>query len=182
LQHRAALLKEKTFMPFTLAMLFAFALIALAPGSGNAAPTPVPGGANAVSALSGKLGDTVFNGVLRIKVVALREATDFDNPSQETPSADQKVMVMQTVLHNGKQDRFTDLVTYTLADSDAVSFEIPSYKIKNINPSILQGAAVRQSAVFVVDKDFKPVKLIIQCSSCSKNQGFRPVRFTLPEE
>ena len=159
-----------------------FALFVALVAPAAAVSTPVPGGANAVSALSGKLGDTVFNGVLRIKVAALREATDADNPSQEAPSADQKVMVMQTVLHNGKQDRFTDLVTYTLADNDAVSFEIPSYKIKNINPSILQGAAVRQSAVFVVDKDFKPVKLIIQCASCNKAQGFRPVRFTLPAE
>jgi hypothetical protein len=169
-------------MPYTRAMLLASALVALAPAGGNAAPTPVPGGANAVSAVSGKIGETVFNGVLRIKVVALRDATDADDPNGETPNADQKLMVMQTLLHNGKQDRFTDLVTYTLADNDAVSFEIPSYKIKNINPSILQGAAVRQSAVFVVDKDFKPAKLIIQCSSCNKNQGFRPVRFTVPEQ
>ncbi len=37
-----------------------------------ASPTPVPGGANQVNALSGTVGQTIFNGVLRIKVTELR--------------------------------------------------------------------------------------------------------------
>jgi hypothetical protein len=168
-------------MPFNRATLLAFALIALTPpGVTAAAPTPVPGGANAVSALSAKSGDTVFNGVLRIKVLALRDATDADDkPNQPSPSADQKIMYLQTLLHNGKTDTFTDLLTYTLADADAVSVQVPSSAIQHANPSILQGAALRQWATFLVDKDFKPVKLIVECASCSPRQGFRPVRFTI---
>jgi hypothetical protein len=83
------------------------------------------------------------------------------------------------LLHNGKTDTFTDLLTYTLADADAVSVQVPSSAIQHANPSILQGAALRQSATFLVDKDFKPVKLIVGCASCSPRQGFRPVRFTI---
>jgi len=102
----------------------------LAPAAG--APTPVPGGANGVSAVSGKLGDTVFNGVLRIKIVALREATDADHSelaarsSDLTATPDKKVLVMQSLLRNGAHDEFIDLLQYTLADKDDVSVEIPS--------------------------------------------------------
>src|SRR5450755_2470501 len=131
-------------MLFNRATLLAFALIALTPGVTAAAPTPVPGGANAVSALSAKSGDTIFNGVLRIKVLALRDVTDADDkPNQPSPSADQKIMYLQTLLHNGKTDTFTDLLTYTLPDADAVSVEVPSSAIQHANPSILQAAAVR---------------------------------------
>jgi hypothetical protein len=70
-------------------------------------------------------------------------------------------------------------LNYTLADNDAVAFAIPSYKIKHINPSILQGAALRETALFTVDKDFVPTKLVIECATCGAHMAFRPARFTL---
>jgi hypothetical protein len=154
----------------------------------GAAPTPVPGGANAVSAVSGKLGDTVFNGVLRIKIVALREATDADHAelaaraSDLTPTPDKKVLIMESLLRNGKHDEFIDLLRYTLADKDDVSVEIPDNSVKNVNIHILQGAAGRQRGAVLVDKDFVPVKLIVQCATCGDHSGFRPVRFTIPPQ
>jgi hypothetical protein len=154
----------------------------------GAAPTPVPGGANAVSAVSGKLGDTVFNGVLRIKIVALREATDADHAelaaraSDLTPTPDKKVLIMESLLRNGKHDEFIDLLRYTLADKDDVSVEIPDNSVKNVNIHILQGAAGRQTGAVLVDKDFVPVKLIVQCATCGDHSGFRPVRFTIPPQ
>jgi hypothetical protein len=144
----------------------------------GAAPTPVPGGANAVSALSAKLGETVFNGVLRIKIVALREGSAADNPDV-TPTADQKVMYMESLLRNGTHDEFTDLLQYTLADKDAVSVDIPTNALKHANLHILQGAAQRQSEAFVVDKDFVPTKLIVECATCGAHSGFRAIRFTI---
>jgi len=164
---------------FTRAISLAFGLSALLLASADATPTPVPGGANALAALSAKTGATVFNGVLRIQIVELRDATDADGSDQPRPSADQKVMFMRALLHNGTHERFTDLLTYTLADKDAVAVEIPSSAITHANPSILQGAALRQSALFLVDKDFVPTKLIVGCASCSAGEGFRPVRFTV---
>jgi hypothetical protein len=154
----------------------------------GAAPTPVPGGANAVSAVSARLGETVFNGVLRIKIVALREATDADHAelaarsSDLTPTADKKVLVMQSLLRNGAHTEFIDLVRYTLADKDDVSVEIPDNALKNANIHILQGAAGRQTGAVLVDKDFVPVKLIVQCATCGDHSGFRPVRFTIPSQ
>jgi hypothetical protein len=144
----------------------------------GATPTPVPGGANAVSALSAKLGETVFNGVLRIKIVALREGTAADS-SDVTPSADQKVMYMESLLRNGTHEEFTDLLHYTLADKDAVSVDIPTNALKHANLHILQGAAQRQSEAFVVDKDFVPTKLIVECATCGAHSGFRSIRFAI---
>ncbi len=166
---------------FKRALSLALGLAALFLASADAAPTPVPGGANAIVALSGKTGQAVFNGVLRIQITELRDATDAEvkDPMSPSASADKKVMFMSALLKNGKAETFTDLLTYTLADKDAVTVDIPSSYIKHANPSILQGAALRQSAVFLVDKDFVPVKLIVGCASCSKNEGFRPVRFTV---
>jgi len=147
-----------------------------------AAATPVPGGANQVSAVSGNLGDTVFNGVLRVTVTDLRDATAADNPAQMNPSASQKVMVLKVLLKNGAHDEFTDLISYTLADKDSVTFAIPTNALQNANLHILQGGAERQSEVFLVDKDFVPTKLIVQCETCGSHSAFRAIRFTIPSK
>jgi hypothetical protein len=165
---------------FTRGVLFAIVAIAAGAISAHAGPTPVPGGANQVNALSGKIGDTVFNGDLRIKIVELRNATAADNPAQMLPTAGQKVMVLNVLLRNGMHSAFTDLLTYTLADKDDVTFEIPSNYLRPANLHIQQGGAARQTAMFVVDQNFVPVKLIVQCASCSKSEGFKAVRFTVP--
>lgn len=167
---------------FMRAISLTVGLSALLLAHADATPTPVPGGANAITALSGKTGDTVFNGVLRIKILELRDATDAEvagSDSPGTPSADKRVMFMSALLKNGKADDFTDLLTYTLADKDAIAVDIPSHTIKHANPRIIQGAALKQSALFLVDKDFVPVKLIVGCATCNTRQGFRPVRFTI---
>jgi hypothetical protein len=49
----------------------------------DAAPTPVPGGANQVSAISGTFGQTIFNGVLRVNVSEVRAATPVDVPTAD---------------------------------------------------------------------------------------------------
>lgn len=155
-------------------------LVGLLSPAGATSPS-VPGGANGVSALSARLGDTVFNGVLRIKIVALRDGS-VPNDSDVTPTAGQKVMYIESLLHNGTHEEFTDLLNYTLADKDAVAVAIPTNALKHANLHILQGAAQRQSESFVVDKDFVPTKLIIQCATCGAHSGFRSVRFTIPPQ
>jgi hypothetical protein len=44
--------------------------------------------------LSAKAGETIFNRVLRIQIVELRDATDTDVSDQPHPSADQKVSLL----------------------------------------------------------------------------------------
>lgn len=143
-------------------------------------PTPVPGGANQIKALSGKMGQTIFNGVLRITVQDLRTATDADNPGRLYPSATQKVMVMNVLLQNGSRANFIDLLDYTLADKDGVTFDIGSNYIAHANVNILQGAAARQTAMFPIDKDFVPVKLIVRCATCGTASPFKSIRFAIP--
>ena len=89
---------------------------------------------------------------------------------------------MRVLLSNGTHAPFIDLLNYTLADKDAVALTIPSYKIKNINPNIMQGAALRQTALFEIDKDFIPTKLVIECATCGAHAAFRAVRVTLPSQ
>ena len=79
---RALMKGNSTMLVRTLALSIGFSLLAGA--WVTASPTPVPGGANQVSALSGTIGQTIFNGVLRIKVVELRDATPADHP-KKTP-------------------------------------------------------------------------------------------------
>ena len=102
--------------------------------------------------------------------------------SDLTPTADKKVLIMESLLRNGEHDEFTDLLRYTLANKDDVSVEIPDNSMKNANIHILQGAAGRQTGAVLVDKDFVPVKLIVQCATCGNHSGFRPVRFTIPAQ
>ena len=144
-----------------------------------AAPTPVPGGANQVNAISGKLGETAFNGVLRIRITDFKETTDASTIKYLTPSPSQRVMVINVLLRNGTRDEFTDLLTYTLADKDDISVVIPTNTFTHANLHILQGAAERQSANFLLDRDFVPTKLIVQCSTCGARSGFRSVRFAI---
>jgi len=160
-------------------LILALLFIAAATVSATAGPTPVPGGANQVKALSGKVGDTIFNGVLRIQISELRDATDADNPKQAYPQPGQKVMVMNVLLRNGAHSEFTDLLTYTLADKDEVTVDVPSHLLTNANLHILQGGASRQSALFTVDQNFVPTKLIVQCATCGAHTAFRAVRFTI---
>jgi hypothetical protein len=167
-------------MSARITITLALCLISLTGMAVGATPTPVPGGANQVSALSGKVGHTVFNGVLRVQVTALRDATAADHPEKLLPTAGQKVMVMTVLLKNGAHSDFIDLISYTLADADEVTFAIPSYMITPSNLHIQQGAAARQTALFTVDQNYKPTKLLVQCPSCSPSEGFRPIRFTVP--
>ncbi len=150
--------------------------------AGVRAATPVPGGANQVHALSGKVGDTVFNGALRVTIEELREATAADNPDRLHPTPDQKIMVMKILLRNGMHTPFIDLVGYTLADKDDVTVAVPSSELTNANLHIQQGAAERQVAMFPVDKSYVATKVLVQCATCAANSPFKSVRFDVPSQ
>ena len=156
----------------------AICLLALTGTTVGSTPTPVPGGANQISALSGKIGQTIFNGVLRVQVKELRDATAADHPENLLPSADQKVMIMTVILKNGSHDEFIDLITYTLADASGVIFKVPTASVSPSNLDILQGGTARQVARFTVDSTYKPIKVIVQCDTCSPSLHFKSLRFT----
>jgi hypothetical protein len=145
----------------------------------GAAPTPVPGGANQVTALSGTVGQTIFNGVLRINVTTVRVATP-EEAAKVLPNPGQKVLAFSVLLRNGTPRDFIDLVEYTFADKDDISVNVPTASYTHANLPIQQGAAEKQDGLFPVDKDFVPTKLIVKCTTCGANSAFRTVRLSIP--
>jgi len=158
----------------------ALALTLLAGMPASAAPTPVPGGANQISALSATLGQTVFNGNLRITISNFGNASEADTAAI-APHPDQKVMSFTALLRNGTHDEFYRGVVYTLADNEGITVPLGLGTETPPNPHIIQGGAARQKVVFAVSKDFVPVKLIVECFACANNSGFRAIRFTIPQ-
>lgn len=153
----------------------ALSLVAVA-----ASPTPQPGGANQISAISGHVGQRVFNGVLRVTVQTVHDATAGDHPEKDLPSPDQKIIVMRVLLSNGWHGPFDALMVYTLADADSVTLQISQPYVHPANLSMAQGAAARQTIHVPVPKDFKPVKVLIECGGCGEAMHFRPLRISIP--
>jgi hypothetical protein len=162
---------------------FAGLAIALAIGAMSgavaAAPTPVPGGANQVKALSGTVGQTIFNGVLRINISDVRAATP-EEVAKVLPNPGQKVLAFSVLLRNGTPADFIDLVVYELADKDDISVNVPTASYTHANLHIQQGAAAKQDALLAVDKDFVPTKVIVKCATCGTKSAFRTVRIAIP--
>ncbi|MDB5026798.1 MAG: hypothetical protein JWO66_487 [Candidatus Eremiobacteraeota bacterium] len=153
------------------------ALVAL--GSLGATPTPIPGGANQVGAVSGTVGQTLWNGVVRLQITEAGPATSPDDIAAVLPGSTQKPMLIGALVRNGTKANFTEVLTYTLADADGVAYEVPSYMSRPNPLNVQQGAAARQRSTFPVEKSYVPVKLLVQCSTC-KPGTFRAFRLTLP--
>jgi hypothetical protein len=159
-------------------LVLALALGATA-GAVDAAPTPVPGGANQVSALSGTVGQTIFNGALRINVSVVRAATP-EEVAKVLPNPGQKVLAFSVLLRNGTPSDFIDLVEYTFADKDDISVNVPTAAYTHANLHIQQGAAEKQDGLLAVDKDFVPTKVIVKCATCGAKSPFKTVRISIP--
>ena len=164
----------KRFATFAIALA-----IGAISGAVEAAPTPVPGGANQVSALSSTVGQTIFNGMLRINVSAVRAATP-EEVAKVLPNPGQKVLAFSVLLRNGTPRDFIDLVEYTFADKDDISVNVPTAGYTHANLHIQQGAAERQDGLVAVDKDFVPTKLIVKCTTCGAKSAFKTVRVSIP--
>jgi hypothetical protein len=167
--------------------IFASALLTAAAIFGScfacaAAPTPVPGGADPIKAVSGFAGEPMWNGVLRYKVQELRDARPEDHPETLLPGPNQKVMVFRASLRNGTAKQFAELLTYTLVDKNDVAFEIPSRDLTPASLVVAQGDNARIAALFVADQSFVPVKLLIQCATCGSSSRFAAFRVTIPAE
>jgi hypothetical protein len=160
--------------------LLALACVLLAAVPALGSPTPMPGGANQISGVSGKVGDTLFNGVVRMQIVEVRDATPADHPETLMAPADQRVMVMTAIVRNGLHNNFIDLIRYSLADKDDVAYVIADHLIKPNPLNVPQGAAARQTAMFAVERGYAPVKLLVQCATCNAQTRFTAFRVTLP--
>jgi hypothetical protein len=147
-----------------------------------AAPVPVSGGANQIKVVSGTAGEPMWNGVVRYKVQELRDARPEDHPEALLPGPNQKVMVFRASLRNGTSKQFAELLTYTLADKNDVAFEIPGHDLAPSSLVVAQGDNARIGGLFLADKSFVPVKLLIQCATCATSIRFVAFRVTIPAQ
>ena len=91
----------------------------LPPALVNAAPTPVPGGANQLNGVSGGLSSALFNGKMRIRQMQLRPATAAEaSPAAGQPGVPARGMIA-FVLDSG----FTP-VKILLTDGNGPAFRI----------------------------------------------------------
>jgi hypothetical protein len=159
-------------------LAFVFAVLATTPLYAAPKTSPTPGGANQVSAVSGKLGQDLWNGVIRFKLVELRDARADEHP-ESVALPNQKALVVTAIIKNGSSGTWANLVTYTLADKDEVSVDLPMHFFTPPSLTIQQAAAARQTALVPVDKNFVPVKLIFTCTTCGPK--FKAFRVTIPQ-
>ena len=124
----------------------------------DAKPTPIPGGANQKQAVSGTLGQMLFNGKVRLEIDVVREETP-EEAADLHPFAGQKVVHIEGILRNAMHETVTIRPEYTLADKDDVTQKVGVLDVPVV--TLEQGAAGKQKIRTLVPKDFVPVKLIV---------------------
>ncbi len=159
-------------------------LVAMLVGSlaapGRSAPTPVPGGANQLSAIEGSVGKTLFNGEYRLKVITVRELSAQEAaalPAGSGAGADQKIILFVAMIRNGTNRTVFGGIRISYADADDVvqsSGISGSSDFGNTPP----GAAQRFKLTMPVPKDFVPTKLIV---SFAFEPKYKPFRIVLPK-
>jgi hypothetical protein len=148
-------------------MLLALVLGGVA-ASAIAAPTPVPGGANQLTGVSGTLTQTLFNGTLRLHGMSLKDAAPADNMRPNAPG--ERALVFRAVVNNGTHHEDHGYFDATLADADGITV---TGRPLDSGWSIEPGAAARVVNGFSVPAGFVPTKLLLVESAHPKARAFR---------
>jgi len=138
-----------------VATLAAFA--ALPPARAAAAPTPIPGGANQLSGVSGSLSSTLFNGKMRIRKMQLRPST----AAEATASAGSSALTFVFLVSNGTNAPRSGNFSATMADSDGVTVNGHSVSVYSAYYSLQPGVPARATIYFIVPSGFTPVKILL---------------------
>jgi hypothetical protein len=153
------------------ALLYSLLLALLLAGGAATAvakPTPVPGGANQLSGVSGALSQTLFNGTLRLHGMSLKDAGPADNVHPNAPG--ERALVFRAVVNNGTHHEDHGYFDATLADADGVTV---TGRPLDGGWSLEPGAAARVVNGFSVPAGFKPTKLLLAESAHPKERAFR---------
>lgn len=134
----------------------------------NAAPTPVPGGANQTSGVSGSLSQTLFNGTLRIKSMSLKDAVPADHINPNAPG--ERALVFRTIVSNGTKHEDHGYFDASLADANGITI---AGRPLDSGWSLEPGAAAHAVNGFSVPHDFVPVRLVLIESAHPKARAFR---------
>lgn len=158
-----------------LVVLLVAMLVASLAAPGRSAPTPVPGGANQLSAIEGSVGKTLFNGEYRLKVTTVRELSAQETaalPAGSGAGPDQKVILFQAMIRNGTNHTVFGRITISYADADDV---VHSNGVSGTSGfgNTVPGAAQRFKLTMPVPKDFNPTKVIVSFFSVPERKPFR---------
>ncbi|GAC1410444.1 MAG: hypothetical protein NVSMB64_19580 [Candidatus Velthaea sp.] len=145
----------------TAALSLCFALSV--PAIAYSGPTPIPGGANQVKAVSGTLGHMLWNGKLRLKIDTVREETPAESADGGL-TADQKMILIEGTVRNGMAESITVRPDYKLADKGDITEANSGPPTGYQTLTLAQGAAGRLKYRMPVPKDFVPVKLLVDPS------------------
>jgi hypothetical protein len=148
---------------FLSSLALSVALAASAIGPVTAKPTPVPGGANQTRAVAGGLHATLFNGQVRLRKMML---TKPDNSTSESypDTPDTKWLVFRALASNG-MPKVLEMSQFSasLVDGDGVAVAAQPDKVRPVGmvSNIPPGGAWKETILFNVPRDFKPVKIVL---------------------
>jgi hypothetical protein len=131
--------------------------LALSPPSVNAAPTPIPGGANQLTGVSGGLTSTLFNGKMRIRKMELRPAT----ATEASPNAGQTTVAFVYIVSNGTSAARSGNFSASIVDSDGVAVNGHPTSVYSAYYSLQPSVPARGTIAFTLDGGFTPVKILL---------------------
>jgi len=131
-------------------------------------PTPEPGGANQQAGVSGPLSSVLFNGVLRLKGMKLRDPLGKDNMHPNAPST--HAIVFTAIVSNGTKHATHGFFNASLADADGIT---TAGRALDEGWDLQPGAAARIAIGFSLPDNFVPTKLILIEAARSNAKAFR---------
>ena len=150
-----------------ITLLAAVTLTAPGPLRAAATPTPMPGGANQATGISGKLGATLFNGKIRIRKTSLRAGTSSDGL---TSGPGDKVVYFSCLVSNATNATRVGYLTANLADADGVVLNSASGPLES-DYELPPGGIARQTFGFILKNGYTPVKVFLSENA----NGVQPV-------
>jgi hypothetical protein len=134
-----------------------------------AGPTPVPGGANQVSGVSGPLSSTLFNGKVRIREMALRNAT----AAEYTPDGGNRGIIFSWLVSNGTSSARTGYFASSISDADGVVIDGKQTSVYSTFYTLQPGSAARATMQFIVPANFVPTKILLTDQGSPAGPAFR---------
>lgn len=136
-----------------------------------AVPTPVPGGANQTSGVSGNMSQVLFNGKLRIREMSLREAVLGEHYAHMSPPSDaQRAIILRLIVSNGTHHENHGYFNASLADADGITI---TGSVLDDGWSLEPGAAARWAIGFNVPRDFVPTRIVLIQAAEPHPRAFR---------
>ncbi|GAC1441611.1 MAG: hypothetical protein NVS2B8_04430 [Vulcanimicrobiaceae bacterium] len=141
--------------------------IVAAPVRAATPPAVLPGGANQTAGVSGSLGQTLFNGKLRLRGLKFAAAAPSDH------AGPLETLVLHGIVSNGTSRSTHGYFNASLADADGITV---TGRVVDDGWDLQPGAAARMTYGFALPPNFTPTKLVLIEAAGVANRAFR---FTL---